>query len=66
MECHKFPNHQLADPLLSLGKLTEHVCNVGFKKDTVEVTNADRITILVGQKLIGRNIYTVPLPLGEL
>ena len=49
-ECHKFPNHQLVDPLLSLGKLTEHGCNVNFKKDSVEVTNSDGITILVGQK----------------
>ena len=52
----------IIDPPLSLGKLTEHGCNVNFKKDTVEVTNSDGITILVGQKPIGRNIYTVPLP----
>ena len=63
-KCHKFPNHQLVDPLLSLGKLTEHGCNVNFKKNTVEVTNSDGITTLVGQKPIGRNIYTVALPLG--
>ena len=64
-KCHKFPNHQLVDPLLSLGKLTEHGCNVNFKKNTVEVTNSAGITILVGQKPLGRNIYTVPLPLGQ-
>ena len=29
-ECHKFPNNQLVDPLLSLGKLTEHGCPVIF------------------------------------
>ena len=34
-------------------------------KNAVEVTNSDGITILIGQKLIGRNIYTVPLPLGK-
>ena len=64
-KCHKFPNHQLINPLLSLGKLTEHGCNVNFRKYTVEVTNSDGLTILVGQKYIGRNIYTVPLPLGK-
>ena len=62
---HKFPNNKLVDPLLSLGKLTEHSCNVNFTKNTVEVTNCDGITILVGQKPIGRNIYTLPLPIGK-
>ena len=38
-KCHKFPNNQLVDPLISLGKLTEHGCHVIFKKHTVEVTN---------------------------
>ena len=61
-ECHKFPNCQLVDPLLSLGKLTEYGCNINFKKDTVEVINADGITILIGQKPVGRNVYMVPLP----
>ena len=64
-KCHKFPNHQLVDPLLSLEKLTEHGCNVNFKKNTVEVINSEGITILIGQKPVGRNIYTVPLPLGK-
>ena len=64
--CHKFPDNQLVDPLLSLGKLTEHGCRIVFKKDMVEVTNSDGLLILVGQKPIGRNIYTVPLPLGQL
>ena len=64
-QCHKFPNNQLVDPLISLGKLTEHGCQVKFKKETVEVTNSDGLLILVGQKPIGRNIYTVPLPLGH-
>jgi len=63
--CHKFPDNQLVDPLLSLGKLTEHGCRVIFKRDTVEVTNSDCLLVLVGQKPIGRNIYTVPLPLGQ-
>ena len=63
-KCHNFPNHQLVDPLLSLGKLTEHGCNVNFTKNTVGVTNSYGITILIGQKPIGRNIYTAPLPLG--
>ena len=64
-EYHKFPNHQLVDPFLSLGKLKEHGCNVNFKKGTVEVTKSEGITIVVGQKPTGRNIYTVPLPLGK-
>ena len=64
-QCHKFPNNQLVDPLLSLEKLTKHGCQVIFKKNTVEVTNKDGLLILVGQKPIGRNIYTVPLPLGH-
>ena len=55
--CHKFPNNQLVDPLISLGKLTEHGCHVNFKKKTVEVTNSDGLLVLVGQKPIGRNIY---------
>ena len=38
-KCHKFPNGQLIDPLLSLGKLTAHGCNVLFKKNVIEVTN---------------------------
>ena len=58
---HKFPNHPLVDPLMSLGKLTEHGCNANFRKDKVEVTNSDGITISVGQKPIGRNIYTLSL-----
>ena len=62
--CHKFPNHQLVGPLLSLGKLTQHGSRVLFKKDTVGVTNSDGLLILVGQKPVGRNIYTVPLPTG--
>ena len=36
-----------------------------FKKDTVDVTNKDGLLILVGQKPVRRNIYTVPLPLGQ-
>ena len=45
-QCHKFPNNQLVDPLISLGKLTEHGCQVKFKKETVEVTNSDGLLIL--------------------
>ena len=56
---------QLVDPLLSLGKLTAHGCRVIFKRDTVEVTNREGLLILVGHKPLGRNIYTVPLPLGR-
>ena len=63
--CHKFPNNKLVDPLISLGKLTDHGCQAIFKKDTVEVTNKDGLLILVGQKPVGRNIYTVTLPLGH-
>ena len=62
----KFPDHRLVDPFLSMGKLTEHGCNdVKFKKDTVEVTNSEGITILMGQKPVERTIYTVPLSLGK-
>ena len=64
-KCHKFPNNQLVGPLLSLGKLTAHGCRVIFKADTVEVTNREGLLILVGHKPLGRNIYTVPLPLGH-
>ena len=63
--CHKFPNHQLVDPLLSLGKLTEHGCRIIFKQNIVEVTNSNGLLILEGQKPVGWNIYTVPLPLGQ-
>ena len=31
----------------------------------MEVTNIDGLLILVGRKPVGRNIYTVPLPLGH-
>ena len=64
-KCHKFPNYQLVDPLFSLGKLTEHGCNVTFKRDTVEVTDSDGITILVGQKTHWEKYLHSTTPLGE-
>ena len=63
--CHKFPNTELVDPLLSLGKLTENGCTVVFKRKTFEVTNRNGTVVLVGQKPLGRNVYTVLLPLGN-
>ena len=54
----------MVDPLLSLRKLTHYGCPVTFVDNTVTVTNPDGVVILVGRKLCGRNIYTVPLPKG--
>ena len=63
--CHKFPDHQLVDPLLSLGKLATHGCHITFVGDKVTVTNPDGKIVLVGRKPRHRNVYTVPLPIGR-
>ena len=49
-ECHKFPDHQLVDPLVSPGKLAANGCNVTFNANIVEVTNQEGTTILLGTK----------------
>ena len=62
--CHKFPDRQLVDPLLSLGKLTTYGCGVTFNDNNVVVTNREGLVVLIGTKPRGRNVYTVPLPNG--
>jgi len=63
--CHKFPDDQLVDPLLSLGKLATHGCRIVFAGDKVTVTNPAGTVALIGRKPCNRNVYTVPLPLGR-
>ena len=63
--CHKFPDRQLVDPLLSLGKLATHGCKIAFVGDKVTVTNPDGIVVLIGRKSPHQNVYTVPLPIGR-
>ena len=63
--CHKFPDDQLVDPLLSLGKLATHGCQIVFDGDKVTVTNPAGTVALIGRKPCNRNVYTVPLPLGR-
>ena len=63
--CHKFPDKQLVDPLLSLGKLVTHGCRIAFAGDKVTVTNPQGIVVLIGSKPPHWNVYTVPLPIGR-
>ena len=63
--CHKFPDDQLVDPLLSLGKLATHGCRIVFAGDKVTVTNPAGTVALIGRKPYNRNVYTVPLPIGR-
>ena len=63
--CHKFPDRQLVDPLLSLGKLATHGCRIAFAGDKVTVTNPQGTVVLIGSKPPHRNVYTVPLPIGQ-
>ena len=63
--CHKFPNRQLVDPLLSLGKLATHGCCIAFVGDKVTVTNPQGTVVLIRSKPPHRNVYTVPLPFGQ-
>ena len=48
--CHKFPDDQLVDPLLSLGKLAAHGCRIVFTGDKVTVTNPAGTVALIGRK----------------
>ena len=46
--CHKFPDKQLVDPLLPLGKLATHGCRIAFIGDKVTVTNPQGTVVLIG------------------